>query len=385
MTGSSDNRSTLTVGQRSYDYWSFARLPQDKVARLPYSLKILLENLLRYEDGVNVTRGRHRGAAELGPEGRRPTYEIAFMPARVMLQDFTGVPCVVDLAAMRDAVQKLGGNPEQINPLIPPNWSSTTRCRSTSTARAELAGDERQDRIRAQRRALRVPALGPDGVPQLQGGAAEHRHRAPGESRVPGRVVFRQRHDGKQPGVPGHRGRHRLAHHDDQRPRRARLGRGRHRGRGGDARPAGHDAHSAGRRLQADRQAAAPARPRPTWCSPSPRCCARRAWSDKFVEFFGDGLANLPLADRATIANMAPEYGSTCGIFPIDDETLRLPATVGPQRGQIALVEAYAKAQGLWRANGAKPADYTDVLELDLAHGRASRSPGRSVRRIACR
>jgi aconitase A len=104
---------------------------------------------------------------------------------------------------------------------------------------------------------------------------------------------------------------------------------------------------------------------------------------EKFVEFFGDGLANLPLADRATIANMAPEYGSTCGIFPIDEETIRYLELSGRPREQIELVEAYAKAQGMWRLNGAKPADYTDVLELDLATVEPSlRAP--SVRRIAC-
>jgi aconitate hydratase len=105
---------------------------------------------------------------------------------------------------------------------------------------------------------------------------------------------------------------------------------------------------------------------------------------DKFVEFFGDGLANLPLADRATIANMAPEYGSTCGIFPIDEETLRYLELSGRPAEQIALVGAYAKAQGLWRVNGANPADYTDVLELDLATVSPT-SPDRNARRIACR
>src|SRR3954469_11245453 len=116
MTAS--NLTTLSVGTRSYDYWSLAALPQDKVARLPYSLKILLENLLRFEDGVNVTRADIDALLNWDPAAT-PSYEIAFTPARVILQDFTGVPCVVDLAAMRDAIVKLGGDAERVNPLAP--------------------------------------------------------------------------------------------------------------------------------------------------------------------------------------------------------------------------------------------------------------------------
>src|SRR3954449_4261187 len=118
MTGSADTRATLKVGSRSYDYWSLASLPRDKVARLPYSLKILLENLLRFEDGVNVTRADIDALLSWDPAAT-PSYEIAFTPARVILQDFTGVPCVVDLAAMRDAIVRLGGDAEKVNPLAP--------------------------------------------------------------------------------------------------------------------------------------------------------------------------------------------------------------------------------------------------------------------------
>src|SRR6187397_2637296 len=118
MTGSSNTRSTLQVGSRSYDYWSFATLPAEKVARLPFSLKILLENLLRFEDGVNVTQDDIQALLNWDAKAA-PSYEIDFTPARVIMQDFTGVPCVVDLAAMREAVKKLGGNPERINPLSP--------------------------------------------------------------------------------------------------------------------------------------------------------------------------------------------------------------------------------------------------------------------------
>src|SRR5690349_24983299 len=118
MTNSYNARSTLKSGDRSYEIWSLAALPKDKVARLPYSLKILLENLLRFEDGVNVTREDVEAVLDWDAKAA-PSYEIDFTPARVIMQDFTGVPCVVDLAAMREAVQKLGGNPERINPLNP--------------------------------------------------------------------------------------------------------------------------------------------------------------------------------------------------------------------------------------------------------------------------
>src|ERR1700749_5074296 len=118
MTNSFNARTTLQSGGRSYDYWSLAALPKDKVARLPYSLNILLENLLRFEDGVNVTRADIDALLSWDPKAA-PSYEIAFTPARFILQDFTGVPCVVDLAAMRDAIVRLGGDPEKVNPLAP--------------------------------------------------------------------------------------------------------------------------------------------------------------------------------------------------------------------------------------------------------------------------
>ena len=118
MTNSFRARSTLTAGNRNYEIWSLAALPQDKLARLPYSLKVLLENLLRFEDGVTVTRGDIEALLEWDPQAT-PSHEIAFTPARVILQDFTGVPCVVDLAAMRDAIVKLGGDAERVNPLNP--------------------------------------------------------------------------------------------------------------------------------------------------------------------------------------------------------------------------------------------------------------------------
>ncbi len=266
MNDSFSTRDILEVNGKRYQIRSLAKLGQRfDLKRLPYSMKILLENLLRHEDGANITAKEIEAVANWDAK-KEPDTEIAFMPARVVLQDFTGVPCVVDLAAMRDAMKKLGGDPKKINPLSPAELVIDHSVQVDSFGNGRLARSQRQDRIRAQPRALLVPALGPEGVRQLQGGAAAHRHRASGQPRI-----SRARRHGDREGrrvarVSGHRVRHRFAHDDDQRPRRARLGRRRHRGRGRDARAAFVDADSAGRRLQADRPAAGRRRPRPISC-----------------------------------------------------------------------------------------------------------------------
>jgi aconitate hydratase len=364
MTGSS-HRSTLSVGTRKYDYWSFAALPADKVARLPYSLKILLENLLRFEDGVNVTRDDID--AVLNWDARAtPSYEIDFTPARVIMQDFTGVPCVVDLAAMREAVQKLGGNPERINPLNPAelvidhsvqvdDYGNARALANNNKIEFERNG-ERYAFLRWGQTAFRNFKVVPPNTGIVHQVNLEYL----------GRVVFHNDTPGKNEAYPDT--------------------------------VVGTDSHTTminglgvlGWGVGGIEAEAAMLGQPVTMLIPQvigfkltgslkPGCTAtdlvltvtemlrKKGVVEKFVEYFGDGLANLPLADRATIANMAPEYGSTCGIFPIDEETLRYLELSGRPPEQIALVEAYAKAQGMWRYNGAKPADYTDVLELDLA------------------
>jgi hypothetical protein len=193
------------------------RLPQPAklgerfdIKRLPFSMKILLENLLRHEDGVSVTKATSRRWRTGRPKAE-PDTEIAFMPARVVLQDFTGVPCVVDLAAMRDAVTRARRQPQaQINPLIPPSWSSTTRCRSTCSAAPRRSTSTARSSSSATG-ALQLPALGPEGVRQLQGGAAQHRHRPPGEPGEPGPRGDSARDRRRGDGLPGHRVRHRFA------------------------------------------------------------------------------------------------------------------------------------------------------------------------------
>ncbi len=365
MTGSSNHRTTLTVGKRNYDYWSFAALPADKVARLPYSLKILLENLLRFEDGVNVTREDIDALLNWDAKAT-PSYEIDFTPARVIMQDFTGVPCVVDLAAMREAVKKLGGDPQQINPVNPAELVIDHSVQVDDYGRASsLATNnkivferngERYSFLRWGQTAFRNFKVVPPNTGIVHQVNLEYL----------GRVVFHCDTEGRNEVYPDT--------------------------------VVGTDSHTTminGLGVLGwgvggiEAEAAMLGQPIPMLIpqvigfkltgAMKPGCTAtdlvltvtemlrKKGVVEKFVEYFGDGLANLPLADRATIANMAPEYGSTCGIFPIDEETLRYLELSGRPPEQIALVEAYAKAQGMWRYNGAKPADYTDVLELDLA------------------
>ena len=191
--------------------------------------------------------------------------EVPFRPARILLQDFTGVPAVVDLAAMRDGIIKLGGDPRKINPLLPVDLVIDHSVMVDDFGTAAGAAAERRHRIRAERRALRVPPLGPVGVRQFPRRAAGHRHLPPGEPGIPGAVVWTSQ-DTATPSSTPTAARHRQPHHHGQRPRRARLGRRRDRGGGGHARPADRHADPRRHRLQADRQAAAKASPPPTWC-----------------------------------------------------------------------------------------------------------------------
>ncbi len=192
MSNSSPNtfksRASLTVGGKTYDYYSLAAAEKNglpDVSRLPYSLKVLLENLLRNEDGRTVTADDIQALAGWLTE-RRSDHEIAFRPARVLMQDFTGVPAVVDLAAMRDAMAALGGDPERINPLIPVDLVIDHSVMVDDFGNPRGLRAQRRAGIPAQRRALRLPALGPVGLRQLPRRAARHRHLPPGQPRIPG-------------------------------------------------------------------------------------------------------------------------------------------------------------------------------------------------------
>ena len=364
MTNSFRARSTLTAGASSYEIWSLAALPQDKLARLPYSLKILLENLLRFEDGVSVTRADIEALLEWDPRAT-PSHEIAFTPARVILQDFTGVPCVVDLAAMRDAIVRLGGNAERVNPLNPAELVidhsvqvdeyGTPKALAANTAMEFARNRERYAFLRWGQTAFRNFSVVPPNTGIVHQVNLEYL----------GRVIFDAEAGGTRRAYPDT-----LVGTDSHTTMINGLG---VLGWG----VGGIEAEAAmlgqpvtmlipqviGFRLDGRLQPGATATDLVLTVTEMLR---KKGVVDKFVEFFGDGLANLPLADRATIANMAPEYGSTCGIFPIDTETVRYLELSGRTRERIELVSSYARAQGLWRNQGARPARYTDELELDL-------------------
>ena len=372
-----DARSTLEVGGTSYEIFRLDAV--EGSARLPFSLKVLLENLLRTEDGANVTAEQIRALGAWQPDAE-PDTEIQYTPARVLMQDFTGVPCVVDLAAMREAVAALGGDATKINPLSPAelviDHSVIADVFGTSDAfrrNAEVEFERNEERyqfLRWGQTAFDDFAVVPPDTGIVHQVNLEHL----------AKVVYTRTVRRHPAGLPRHPGRHRQPHHHDQRPGRARLGRRRHRGRGGHARPAGEHADPQGRRLQALRRAARGRRPPPTWCSPSPTCCAEHGVVGKFVEFYGPGVTAVPLANRATIGNMSPEYGSTCAIFPVDAETLRYLRLTGRSDEQVALVEAYAKTQGMWHDPDAEP-EYSETalprrLHRGAEHRRAQAPPG---------
>jgi aconitase A len=364
MTDSLKTRSTLKVKDRSYEIYSLAALPAQKLARLPYSLKILLENLLRFEDGANVTRADIDALLDWDPQAQ-PSHEIPFTPSRVILQDFTGVPCVVDLAAMREAIVKLGGQAEQVNPLAPVELVidhsvqvdeyGSSGALAANTAIEFARNGERYAFLRWGQKAFRnfqvvPPSTGIVHQVNLEflGRVVFDRAVKDGHLAYPDTLVGTDSHTTMINGL-------------------GVLGWG----------VGGIEAEAAmlgqpitmlipqvvGFRLNGSLPPGATATDLVLTVTEMLR---KKGVVDKFVEFFGDGLANLPLADRATIANMAPEYGSTCGMFPIDEETIRYLELSGRPREQIDLVEAYARKQGLWGTRGAAPAQYTDILELDL-------------------
>ncbi len=364
MTDSFKARTTLKVGQRSYEICSLGALKANNVDRLPFSLKILLENLLRFEDGVNVRKSDIDALLAWDPKAL-PHHEIAFTPARVIMQDFTGVPCIVDLAAMREAIERLGGDPQRVNPLAPAELVIDHSVQVDEYGAANSL--KRNNEIEFSRNGERYMFLrwGQTAfsnfkvVPPNTGIV----HQVNIERLA--RVVFSDDAGGRPAAYPDT-----LVGTDSHTTMVNGLG---VLGWG----VGGIEAEAAmlgqpvtmlipqviGFKLTGNLPAGTTATDLVLSVTEILR---RKGVVDKFVEFFGDGLKGLPLADRATIANMSPEFGSTCAIFPIDEETLRYLELTGRPAEQIALVEAYAKAQGLWRVDGAKPADYTDVVELDL-------------------
>jgi aconitate hydratase len=364
MKDSFKARTTLACGNNNFEIFSLAALKGRNVARLPYSLKILLENLLRFEDGVNVTRDDIEALLNWDPKAA-PAYEISFSPSRVIMQDFTGVPAIVDLAAMREAMIKLGGNPDEINPLSPAELVidhsvqvdayGSRDSLARNTAIEFNRNTERYSFLRWGQTAFRNFKVVPPNTGIVHQVNIEHL----------ARVVFDMEKDGVRWAYPDT-----LVGTDSHTTMVNGLG-VLGWGVGGieaEAAMLGQPVtmlipHVIGFRLVGSLPAGTTATDLVLTVTEMLR---KKGVVDKFVEFFGDGLASLPLADRATIGNMSPEFGSTCAIFPIDEETLRYLELTGRTADHISMVKAYAQHQGMWRENGQPQADYTDVLELDL-------------------
>ena len=369
MSDSFATREHLTVNGQTYTIFSLEKLGQRfDISKLPYSMKILLENLLRCEDGVSVTKASIEAVAQWDAK-QEPDTEIAFMPARVVLQDFTGVPCVVDLAAMRDAVVKLGGSASNINPLIPSELVIDHSVQVDSFGKASSLDEngqiefarngERYSFLRWGQKAFNNFKVVPPNTGIV--------HQVNLENLA--RVVMERDIDGTLYAFPD-----------------SVFGTDSHTtmingigvlgwGVGGieaEAAMLGQPSSMlipqvVGFKLTGKLPEGATATDLVLTVTQMLR---KHGVVGKFVEFFGDGLNHLPLADRATIANMAPEYGATCGIFPIDAESLNYLRLSGREETLINLVEAYAKVQGLWRTDA--EAEYSAVLHLDMGEVKPS-------------
>lgn len=366
MNNSFNTRDTLVVGDATYEIFSLRKLGETRdIKRLPCSLKILLENLLRHEDERTVTRSDIEALINWDPQAQ-PATEIAYRPARVLMQDFTGVPAVVDLAAMRDAMTELGGDPDRINPLQP----------------AELVIDH----------SVQVDSFGSNGAMDLNSELEYRRNQerysflkwgqkafsnfkvVPPDTGIVhqvnleylARVVFEMEHEGVTRAYPDT-----LVGTDSHTTMINGLG---VLGWG----VGGIEAEAAmlgqpismlipqvvGFNLHGKLPEGATAT---DLVLTVVEILRKEGVVGKFVEFYGDGLDHLSLADRATIANMAPEYGATCGFFPVDEETLAYLKLTGRSESQIALVEAYTREQLMFRDAAAPEADFTRTVSLDLA------------------
>jgi aconitate hydratase len=362
-TNSFDAKATLSVGDRDYEIYRLDALQaQHDVARLPFSLKILLENLLRNEDGETIRADDVVALARWDAKAQ-PSKEIAFTPARVVMQDFTGVPAVVDLAAMRDAMAAMGGDPAQINPLVPAELvidhsvqvdEFGTRYAFDANARLEFErNQERYAFLRWGQGAFEGFKVVPPDTGIVHQVNLEYLSRVVfvndslGQA-YPDTLVGTDSHTTMVNGL-------------------GVLGWG----------VGGIEAEAAmlgqpmsmlipqviGFKLTGALREGATATDLVLTVTELLR---KHGVVGKFVEFYGAGVSRLPLADRATIGNMSPEFGSTCAIFPIDAETLRYMEFTGRAPEQIALVEAYAKAQGLWHDEHSEEPTYSESLELDL-------------------
>ncbi|MEV4284113.1 aconitate hydratase AcnA [Nonomuraea bangladeshensis] len=351
-------RDTLRVGDASYEIFRLDAV--EGAARLPYSLKILLENLLRTEDGANITADHIRALGSWDPNAA-PSVEIQFTPARVIMQDFTGVPCVVDLATMREAVRDLGGDPARINPLAPAemvidhsvivDYFGHPDAFQRNVEREYERNRERYQFLRWGQTAFDEFKVVPPGTGIVHQVNIEHLARVvmirDGKA-YPDTCVGTDSHTTMENGI-------------------GVLGWG----------VGGIEAEAAmlgqpismliprvvGFKLNGKLPAGATATDLVLTITEMLR---KHGVVGKFVEFYGEGVSSVPLADRATIGNMSPEFGSTCAIFPIDGQTVDYLRLTGRTEEQIALVESYAKAQGLWLDPSAPEPVFSEYIELDL-------------------
>src|SRR5688500_8232948 len=357
-----DARAELEVGGRTYEIYRLDAL-QSKyaVARLPCSLKVLLENVLRNEDGIGV-RKEDVEAIATWDHMADPSKEIAFTPARVVMQDFTGVPAVVDLAAMRDAMADLGGDPSKINPLVPAELVidhsvqvdvfGTRDAFRVNVEREYERNEERYAFLRWGQGAFEGFKVVPPGTGIVHQVNLEYLARVVFDNEgtlYPDTLVGTDSHTTMINGL-------------------GVLGWG----------VGGIEAEAAmlgqpmsmliprvvGFKLGGELPEGATATDLVLTVTQMLR---EHGVVGKFVEFYGPGVPNLPLADRATIGNMSPEFGSTCAMFPIDAETLRYLEFPGRDRQRIEIVEAYAREQGLWHDEQSEDPTYSETLELDLS------------------
>jgi len=362
-----NTRRTLSVDGKDYDYFSLPAAAEGGLGDLtclPYSLKVLLENLLRHEDGRSVTADDIKAVATW-LENRRSDQEIAYRPARVLMQDFTGVPAVVDLAAMREAVVNMGGDPERINPQSPVDLviDHSVMVDHAGTQEAMAKNIELEFQRNGERYAfLRWGSQAFDNFRVVPPGTGIC-HQVNVEYLA--QVIWKSENAGKTIAYPDT-----LVGTDSHTTMvngLAVLGWG----------VGGIEAEAAmlgqpismllpevvGMKLTGKLPAGTTATDLVLTVTEMLRA---QGVVGKFVEFFGPGLDNLPLTDRATIANMAPEYGATCGFFPVDNETLRYLEFTSRNSDQIKLVEAYAKAQGMWRDSDSPDPMFTTTLDLDM-------------------
>ncbi|YBV95722.1 aconitate hydratase AcnA [Phyllobacteriaceae bacterium JZ32] len=361
-------RRTLKVGDKEYVYYSLTEAEKnglDGISRLPFSMKVLLENLLRFEDDRSVKKSDIENIAKWLSDRGKAGAEIAYRPARVLMQDFTGVPAVVDLAAMRDAMVSLGGDPEKINPLVPVDlvidhsvivdeFGNPQAFKRNVDLEYQRNG-ERYRFLKWGQQAFRNFRVVPPGTGICHQVNLEYLAQA----------VWTKEEDGVTVAYPdtcvG------TDSHTTMVNGLGVLGWG----------VGGIEAEAAmlgqpvsmllpeviGFRLTGKLKEGVTATDLVLTVTQMLR---KKGVVGKFVEFFGPGLDNMTLADRATIGNMAPEYGATCGFFPVDGETLSYMNMSGRDEERIKLVEAYTKAQGMWRESGGLDPVFTDVLELDL-------------------